>query len=401
MLRLIPLALWVNSFSCAVVRLSAKTQMTVTRKPAFLAGVRLSEALDPGRNNFDLLRLCAALAVMFGHSFWVQPAHHRTEPILKYTGLEYSGSLAVFTFFLISGMLVSASYDRQKSIARFVVLRLVRIFPALIACVFVTAFLLYPLFSSRGFDASEAVHYFMRNTTLFVGLQWSLPGLFEGLPLKVVNASLWTLPIELECYLLVMAAGLLGCFRSQWASAAFWAAAGGGFFWIAAHGYDARFFRDLTAKPTGYSFYAPPFFMLGGFLYNLREKVSVNFLVGVLLLFLYIFSRPSMFGTVLFYLFFTYWILLFATTPLLHRFRLRNDYSYGVYLWAFPIQQIVASFNPVADNLLGLGVAMPVTLAVAAISWHWVERPCIAFLRNRKSHSTTQQPIVGSVVPKA
>jgi hypothetical protein len=66
MRRPIPLALSGNSFSCAVVRQSAKTQMTVTRKPAFLAGVRLSEALDPGRNNFDLLRLYAALAVMFG-----------------------------------------------------------------------------------------------------------------------------------------------------------------------------------------------------------------------------------------------------------------------------------------------------------------------------------------------
>jgi peptidoglycan/LPS O-acetylase OafA/YrhL len=374
--------------------------MTVTRKPTFLAGVRLSDALDPGRNNFDLLRLCAALAVMFGHSFWVQPAHHRTEPILKYTGLEYSGSLAVYTFFLISGILVSASYDRQKSIARFVVLRLVRIFPALIACVFATAFLLYPAFSAKGFNAYEAGRYFIRNTTLFSGLQWSLPGLFEGLPLKIVNASLWTLPIELECYLLVMAAGLLGCFRSKWASTAFWAAAAAAFSWVALHGYDARFFRDLTVKPTGYSFYAPPFFMLGGFLYGVREKISVNLLVGILLLPLYILNRHNIFGTALFYPLFTYWVFLFATTPLLHRFRPRSDYSYGVYLWAFPIQQIVTSVFPQWDNLLGLAIAMPATLAVAAISWHCVEHPCIAFFRNRKSRSQIHAPIVVSAVPR-
>jgi len=375
--------------------------MLVARKPAFPAGASLSEALDPGRNNFDLLRLCAALAVMFGHSFWVQPAHHRTEPILEFTGLEYSGSLAVFTFFLISGILVSASYDRQKSIARFVVLRLVRIFPALIACVFVTAFLLYPLFSTRGFNASEAGGYLIRNATLFAGLQFSLPGLFEELPLKTVNASLGTLPIELECYLLVMAAGLLGCFRSKWASAAFWAVAVTAFLWIAAHGYDARFFRDLTARPSGYSFFAPPFFMLGGFLYSVRDKISVNPLIGILLLPLYIFNRHNIFGTVLFYPFFIYWVFLLATTPLLHRFRPRSDYSYGVYLWAFPVQQIVASFFPALDNLLGLAIAMPATLVVAAISWHCVEHPCITFFRNRKSRSRIQMPIAGSAVPKA
>lgn len=375
--------------------------MTAPKKPGFLAGVRLSEALDPGRNNFDLLRLCAALAVMFGHSFWLQPAYHRTEPILKHTGLEYSGSLAVYTFFLISGILVSASYDRQKSIARFVVLRLARIFPALIACVLVTAFLLYPLFSTRGFNAYEAGSYFIRNMTLFSGLQWTLPGLFENLPLRIVNGSLWTLPIELECYLLVMAAGLLGCFRSKWAAVAFWTVAGAAFALVALHGYSGQFFRDITVKPTGYSFYAPPFFMLGGLLYVLREKISVNFLAGILLLLLYIFNRLSVFGTISFYIFFTYWILLFATAPLLHRFHPKNDYSYGVYLWAYPIQQIVASFFPGLDNLLGLTIAMPMTLAVAAISWHCVERPCIAFFRNRRSRSRMQGPIVGSVVPKA
>jgi peptidoglycan/LPS O-acetylase OafA/YrhL len=371
------------------------------KTPGFIAGVRLSEALNPGRNNFDLLRLCAALAVMFGHSFWVQPSHHRTEPILKHTGLEYSGSLAVYTFFLISGILVSASYDRQKSIARFVLLRLIRIFPALIACVLVTAFLLYPLFSARGFDAREAGSYFIRNTTLFSGLQWTLPGLFENLPLKVVNASLWTLPIELECYLLVIAAGLLGCFRSRWAAVAFWVAAGAAFAMVALHGYSGRFFREITVKPIGYSFYAPPFFMFGGFLYALREKISVNSLVGILLLLFYIVNRSNIFGTVSFYVFLTYSVLLLATAPQLHRFHPTNDYSYGVYLWAFPIQQIVASYLPGLDNLLGLAIAMPTTLAVAAVSWHCLERPCIAFFRDRKNLLRIQAPSVGSVVPKA
>jgi hypothetical protein len=98
----------------------------MTTRHTMLSSISLKDAIDLRQNNFDLLRLCAALAVMFGHSFWIQPAHGRVQPILKHTALEYSGSLAVYTFFLISGMLIAASFDRQKSLGRFIAFRLAR-----------------------------------------------------------------------------------------------------------------------------------------------------------------------------------------------------------------------------------------------------------------------------------
>ena len=127
----------------------------------------LSEVIDTKSNNFDLLRLLAALAVMFGHSFWLQPAEGRHEPLLAFTGLEYSGSLAVYTFFLVSGILVTASYRRQQSWWRFIVLRLARIYPALFVCVLLSAFVVYPFISPKPFlsalTSHSVAHYFLIN----------------------------------------------------------------------------------------------------------------------------------------------------------------------------------------------------------------------------------------------
>src|SRR5437879_4118713 len=101
------------------------------------ARVTLADILQKGKNNFDMIRLLAALGVMFGHSFAIQPYHGTAEPILRFTGLEYSGSLAVYTFFLLSGILVTASAMRQKSPAEFFALRAARIWPALAGCMLV------------------------------------------------------------------------------------------------------------------------------------------------------------------------------------------------------------------------------------------------------------------------
>lgn len=353
-----------------------------------IKGTRLSEALEQGRNNFDLLRLCAALAVMFGHSFWIQPAHGRVEPILKHTGLEYSGSLAVYTFFLISGILVSSSFDRQKSVPRFVSLRLARIYPALIACVFLTAFVLYPVVSTVGFGAALTGHdarsYFTTNAWLFSGIQWTLPGIFETAPIKsVVNGSLWTLPIELKCYVLVLLAGVLGCLRSKLRFAAFFAAAAGAFTYLVMHGSGEEWLRALINKPTGYSFYAAPFFLLGMLLYTFRERISVSWGVGVLLLIVYACVRTSAAAAPVFYVTFVYVLLLLASSPALRFARPKHDYSYGVYLWAFPVQQVVASRYPGMDNLLSLLISVPAVLIIAAASWHFVESPCLTFARTR------------------
>ncbi|MDR5783658.1 acyltransferase [Caballeronia sp. LZ065] len=348
----------------------------------------LQTALDKRQNNFDLLRLCAALAVMFGHSFWIQPHHGRVEPILQHTGLEYSGSLAVYTFFLLSGMLVSSSFERQKNVLRFAALRLTRIYPALIVCVALTAFLVYPALSDAGIAASlfghDAIEYFAKNTWLFSGVQWTLPGIFETAPIKsVVNGSLWTLPLELECYVLVLISGTLGCLNSRARMIIFAVIASVAFAYLVTHGSGFGPLAALTNKPTGYSFYPAPFFLLGMVLYVFRSQVKTNWGVLFVLFVAYAVFRKSSIAAPFFYVTFVYLLLALAMAPALYSFVPKHDYSYGVYLWAFPVQQIVATRYPEMDNLAALAIAVPATVIIAALSWHLVERPCIRFAHSR------------------
>ena len=104
----------------------------------------LSDALSRGRNNFDLVRLLAASAVVSSHSFYMQlPSRH--EDVVRWLlGYDYAGSLAVFAFFLLSGILVTASYERQRSPARFAALRLARLWPAVALGSLLVVFVLGP-----------------------------------------------------------------------------------------------------------------------------------------------------------------------------------------------------------------------------------------------------------------
>jgi peptidoglycan/LPS O-acetylase OafA/YrhL len=296
--------------------------------------------------------------------------------------------LAVYTFFLISGMLVTASYARQNSAAKFVALRAARIYPAFFVCVLLSAYVIYPLFSSRGFSASvtssEAWDYFAKNAALFRGTVWVLPGLFDTVALKnVVNGSLWTLPLEVKCYIIVFVLGIFGLLRWRIAILIGSIIAMAGLAYIITHTPSDEFLRQLANKPNGYSFYAPFFFVFGMLLYAVRDYVPIQPLAWLGIAGAYILCRNTQLAQVLFYLTLIYGVLCLAALPTLHRLRPKADLSYGVYLWAFPVQQIVASAWPSGDNLLGLCASVPLTLIIAAFSWYGLERPILRGARIR------------------
>jgi peptidoglycan/LPS O-acetylase OafA/YrhL len=85
----------------------------------------------------------------------------------------------------------------------------------------------------------------------------------------------------------------------------------------------------------------------------------------------------------LFYLAFVYGVLWVGTTPLLRRFVPRHDYSYGIYLYGFMVQQCVANIAPQLSHVMSLLVAAPLILGCAALSWHFVERPVLTWCRGR------------------
>ncbi len=198
-------------------------------------------------------------------------------------------------------------------------------------------------------------------------------------------APLWTLPLAVRCYLIVLVTGMLGLLSSP-RGVALAAVLGCAAFavWACICRNLQIGMRDFSEAPgaVGYtSFWPEPFFMLGMLLYGWRERIDINGLTA--LAFDDGVSGVSRHGRrqPLFYLAFVYGVLWVGTTPLLRRFVPRHDYSYGIYLYGFMVQQCVANIAPQLGHVTSLLVAAPLILLCAALSWHFVERPvltCVA-----------------------
>ncbi|MEJ0004345.1 MAG: acyltransferase [Pararobbsia sp.] len=346
----------------------------------------LSDALARGKNNFDLIRLVAALAVLFGHAYMVQVPDGHRDLITAVFDRESAGSLGVFAFFLLSGILISASFDRQRSVPRFLALRIARLWPALAGSSIFAACVVGPLFTSwgiRDYFAATSTWYFLAHMlTVVHGLGWLLPGVFEHNPfVGAINAAIWTLPLELKCYLVVLCAGVAGLTGTRRGMTIAVAIASIGFALIARHPLSPILLRDISVLQAGYSFWPVPFFLAGMLLYGWRDHVALHWTPALALAAAWLGLRDTVAGAPLFYLAFGYGVLWIGTLPALHRFVPRHDYSYGIYVYGFVIQQCIASLAPQLDPVLAFFIALPVVFACGFLSWHVIESPALTFTR--------------------
>ncbi len=353
---------------------------------AWLRGIRertkrLAGYADGYDNNFNLLRLIAAALVILGHSYFLTAQHGQEEPLQRLIGID-SGAFAVDIFFVISGFLVSKSYLKSRQVFPYVTARVLRIFPGLVTAVLFNAFVVGAVFTHLPrltyLSGAETWRYILVNSTLisrFVQLEYSLPGVFAGNPVsQAVNGSLWTLPYEVWLYIALLAGGLLGVFKNRRVT-------------------NALFLGFIAANLTVALGLAPnPFLTLANFLrfatffswgvvfYVNREIIPVNGIlaVGLLSLAALGWKAPAI-QAFLFPLALAYAIFWLAYVPggAIRAYNRLGDYSYGVYIYAFPVQQSLLALRPNLRPLQLLGLALPITLAFAALSWHFVEQPAL------------------------
>ena len=337
----------------------------------FLQGPVLGNFTGERRNNLDALRLFAALLVVFSHSFLITGSGFLKPPFYQ---SDY-GALGVNIFFFISGFLITQSFLRRDSILRYLWARFLRIFPALIVVVLATVFVLGPLLTgltTREYFADQQTYSYLSMMTLYAEKQY-LPGVFENNLFDTrVNAPLWTLQYEFTFYAAIIMLGLFGALKKRESVIGLFL-----LFLI------LNFFRigESTYIYQLNLFQMIRFFMyfsagMAAWLY--RDSIPLNgklCLITPVLLAISAFTVR--FNDTLFIFLIGYLVLYLGYSP---RIKLgwltrHGDFSYGIYIWAWPVQQTVFYLfgNPMS-GWLNLLIAGSLAVLLGAVSWHLLEK---------------------------
>lgn len=345
----------------------AGTRHDVARRPS--GAVRLGDRLGSRDNNFDVLRLFAAWSVLLSHSFALVG---REEP-LHWFGTTL-GNLGVLVFFAVSGLLIRRSWEYDPSPRDFWTKRALRLLPALATVSLVTAFVLGPLvttLSASSYFSSPQTWIYPVRVTLLYTFGAPLPGVFEDNPYPGVNGPLWSLPVEVFAYFCVFVLGVTGLLARR---AMVTVLAAGSLAW-------AAWWVPNTSEGVG-STYVLSAFALGAAAYSWRDRVVLSWPAALALLPLCVVSglgpeslRVVVWTVAAVYLCFWFAYALPPVGRPLTRF---GDASYGVYIWAFPVQQtIVQVAGADASPLLVIAVATPIVWVLAITSWRLIERPAL------------------------
>jgi peptidoglycan/LPS O-acetylase OafA/YrhL len=338
------------------------------------------EARLRGRaNNFDVLRLLAATLVFVSHCY---PLTGYAEPFGALAGWTL-GEVGVVMFFAMSGFLIAKSWTDRPQLVPFALKRGLRLLPALVVAVALTVFAVGPLFTTLsvgGYFADPATWLYLARNSLLLTFSAHLPGVFaHNVYPDAINGSLWTLPVEVSAYAFVAGLGLVGLLRRSWilvvaasvavllttpllsltSTAGDSAAAG-----------DTRIIVKLFAA-----------FLLGSLMFTVRRRLPLSWVVFTALAALWVVTWDTAWTTVTGVLAISYGVLVLGlrTPDALRKLAAPGDVSYGIYIYAFPVQQSVAALvGPSLTPAGMLALAYPPTYVLALASWRMIEQPALS-----------------------
>ncbi|MEI6334978.1 MAG: acyltransferase [Methylococcaceae bacterium] len=360
--------------------------------------MKLSNYSQGRDNNFNLIRIIAALAVLVTHSFALAIGTGDAEPFRGTLDMTM-GSIAVDVFFITSGFLVTSSLLNRQSIIEFIWARALRIFPALLMMLFLTVFLLGVLFTTLPIPTylslSETYIYLAKCATLFMGVAHYLPGVFDSTPYdREVNGSLWTMPHEVRMYAVLASVWfvlritpklqLIG-FKVIVVTFALMA----GIYILAGHLYF-----HFESPESSVSRFAKLFFMffVGATFYILREYINLSrwlFWFLVIGLAVATSNKHAFFVIYVFASAYILFYLAYVPSGLIRKYNQLGDYSYGIYIYiyAFPVQQSVAALIPGVSVIQMILISATFTILLAILSWHILERRALKLKAHYIGHT--------------
>lgn len=342
----------------------------------------LSECLGSRKNRIDQIRLAAALMVVFGHSWHIAQGPGARPPgqDLTIAGLhEY----AVFIFFFLSGLLISQSAERNQTRPwRYAWARFRRIFPALWVYALVMPLMLIFAGVWQVGGWREPLEYAVRAGTL-ISVQFEASGAFEAQPFaNAINGSLWSLRHELVVYAILGLGMVSGVYATAWR------------FWLMIAGivsYTAAGFHFADTDQGGILFilsegrWVMVCFVLGVLAHRFARHVPLSWPTAVIIASsaaIMRYANEGELGLAALIVASCYGVLLIAFT-LSPKGGLSGDISYGVYIYAWPVQQMVVycalnATGQTPDPLIVFFYTLPPLLALASLSWFLVEQPFLS-----------------------
>lgn len=335
------------------------------------------------KNNLNAVRLFLALSVLYSHCF---PLALGLSAAKIPNFQNEAGYVAVNLFFFISGFLITASWLRSKSMNDYLRKRVLRIYPGFVGALFVSTLLMTAV-NPRGLVhetmSRQGIKAFFYDCFWLSSGSVTGPNVFPQNPFpNGANGSLWTIPIEFKCYLVVCLIGLFCLFRFRWMIL-------GVFVYIYyLVGNEVLLGRDVSHLNTRFWLY----FFAGVCAWLWRDKIPIHWLIalaaGLLLTVAYFIHLPWALVDPFALTYIVLWLGYF--TPVRPaQWCNSTDLSYGVYLYAFPVQQTLATMTWARNPWMLFIAALPITLLAAFGSWHLIEN---RFLQMKGSQFLERDP---------
>lgn len=342
--------------------------------------MRLSSIYRGRENNYDFARVFLALLVLYTHVFALYFGHSDDDLIFNITnGQLDSGVLAVNMFFLISGFLITMSWNHTPNFYLFTSKRILRIIPGFIGVFIFMVFIIGPVLSNDFTDYFDqlswsAVIYDASHLHLSTS---TMNNMFIDLPLNIVNGSLWTLKYEVYCYILVSLLGIFKLLNKTVVTSLFV------FLLII---YMSQIYGGLELTRAIMIPRLFTFFLLGSMYFLYKEHVVFNkqiitFALVTSIVFIWLGFTKIAEIFLFTYLLFT---IIYSSQFRLYDFAKYGDFSYGLYIYSFFAQQLILyTFTDINFYLFSFS-SLVFSFLLAFISWHLIEKPSLKLAHSQK-----------------